>query len=384
MSIQITGSEYGTWWYKIMKNKTTLSTDKGKTWTTKDMGWSLPSRNWLPKGSVLAGSSPLNWMKAQIVDWWKFSAPNGIAATWIWMNRDNKNLPLRMMFGGSPPSPTTGDPKQLGFFQNYSFTYFPSFEKTKSSNISDNWHNANIEGFVFGNPQNFVKPIWNSNFGMTTFMTPVNKKYNPLPTRVLYKWKDDEDYQDLYDRVQNTVMQYTYNPNSQQATEVALQFGVAPGEYKQPSEDTGTFFSYVLNSDQTQNCSRMPLGQEPPNWFYIKGVNGTLHATVTDNSVLGPNETVMIMTVLFPPSDAYPQGRYLWTWYSLLDATGKHSRPITFMESGPSASAGADLSLADYFDYKEFNEEISSDYFTVPNACQIKNNEPLLNNSCSF
>ena len=33
---------------------------------------------------------------------------------------------------------------------------------------------------------------------------------------------------------------------------------------------------------------------------------------------------------------------------------------------------------------EEFNEEISSDYFTVPNACQIKNNEPLLNNSCSF
>src|SRR5882757_2406490 len=45
LSAQIAGCLYGTWWYMITPEGTRLSTDQGRTWSTVDMGWSLPS-NW--------------------------------------------------------------------------------------------------------------------------------------------------------------------------------------------------------------------------------------------------------------------------------------------------------------------------------------------------
>ena len=36
---------------------------------------------------------------------------------------------------------------------------------------------------------------------MTAFMPPVNEAFNPLPTRVLYNWKSDQDYEVTSDRI---------------------------------------------------------------------------------------------------------------------------------------------------------------------------------------
>jgi hypothetical protein len=80
---------------------------------------------------------------------------------------------------------------------------------------------------------------------------------------------------------------------------------------------------------------------------------------------------VVVISIIFPPGPGYPQGRYLWTWYSPFPGSdGTHSRPVTFMESASSiAEGGTSLALADYFDYKELATEIDPICFQIPDAC---------------
>lgn len=374
MAVKISGCEYGTWIYLVYPDRTELSTDGGRTWTQVDMGWSLPSTNWFAGTAtepVCVGTSYLNWMQAQEVNWWKAPVPNSNASTWYWFNAsgDSAGLPFRLMFGQPPPQPTKGDPDQLALFQMYSFTYFPKFVgiKTEPGEADANLSDMGIEGFECGNPHGYQKVIWNTNFGMTTFMTPVNETSNPLPTKVLYKWKGL--YRVLTDRAQNTLMWYTYNPNSGLLWEEALMFGAALHGTPPPHSGSGFIIDTLQNG--SQKCSTLPLGQEPPNWAYVPGVDGTIQATITNNSTLCPNNTVVVISVIFPPGPGYPQGRYLWTWYSPFPGSdGTHSRPVTFMESASTITeGGTSLALADYFDYKELATEIDPGCFQIPDAC---------------
>jgi hypothetical protein len=384
LSAQITGCSYGSWWYMISPTGTSLSTDQGHTWTSVNIGWSLPTTNWFCEAAekaICAGTSPLNWMSAQKVNWWKIPVPDSNAATWYWFNTDgdSANLPFRLMFGQPPqnqPQPIMGDPAQLALFQMYSFTYFPSFQSINLPQRARNWINLVIRGFEPGNPKGYQMPIWNNNFGMTTLMTPVDAASNPLPTRVLYKWALDSEYNVLTDRAQNTLMWYKYNPNSKLFWEEALMFGIAPSSVAPPPY-SGSSFLIDLLTDGSSSCKTMPLGQEAPDWAYSPGVNGEIQACITDNPSLCPNNVVMVISVLFPSSDEYPQGRYLWTWYSPLpDSNGTHSRPITFMESASTIEeGGTSLALADYFDYQEFEDEIGSNCFQVPISCLQESDE---------
>ena len=91
-----------------------------------------------------------------------------------------------------------GDPTQLAFFQMWSFTYFPLFQSydagSEATAKPTTFTAPSIPGFTVGNPNGYQNFVWNLNFGMTAFMTPVNEAFNPLPTRVLYVWKSDADY----------------------------------------------------------------------------------------------------------------------------------------------------------------------------------------------
>jgi hypothetical protein len=370
MSVQITGLSYGTWWFKVMPEATVLSTDEGSTWQEVDMGWSLPSTQWLTAPTFFA-TSCLNWMEAQQLDWWKQAVPKSNATTWFWFTSGDSTsgLPFRLMFGAPPPSPVYGDPGQLALFQNFSFTYFPSFFATPNPAV-DTWSPPVIPGFQAGNPAGYKLVIWNGNFGMTTLMTPVDSASFPLPTVVFYEWKPDDAYQVLTDRAQSTVMQYDLNPASPVAVQQALMFGAAPPGIPPPPH-SGASFLYTLNKDQSEQCQPMALGAEPPDWAYVPAVDGVIHACVTDNPTLCPEQTVTIISVTFPPSDEYPQGRYLWTWYSPFPGSdGTHARPVTFMESASTiAEGGTSLALADYFDYKEFTQPIDPATFVIPGAC---------------
>ena len=379
LSVQITGLEYGNWWYKITPGKTTVSTDRGATWTTVDTGWTLPTTQWLGNDASYFSTSYLNWMEAQQVEWWKQPVENSNATTWIWFDQ-NTRLPFRMMFGAPPPSPTKGNPVQLALFQNFSFTYFPSFAANPSPNITT-WQPPVIEGFQAGNPNNNKLMKWNDCFAMTTLMTPVDSKSMPLPTLVLYQWKPDDEYQVFSDRTQCTMMSYEYNPQAGFQTQVAMLYGIAPASVNPPPPLAGSgyifnetiFLTRSVPAPIVWSCNNIGLGEEPPNWASITAADGTIHATVSSNPALCPNEQVDIISVIFPPTKEYPQGRYLWTWYSPFPGSdGSHSRPVTFMESASNiAEGGTSLALADYYAYAEqpIGTWFDPAYFQLPAIC---------------
>jgi hypothetical protein len=377
LSIQVVGLDSGTWWYKITPSNTSLSIDKGKTWSQVDMGWDLPTTHWQNSSATYFKTSYLNWMKAQQVDWWKQPVPNSLATTWIWYDTITK-LPFRMMFGAPPPTPEKGAHDQLAFFQNFSFTYFPEFYATNSPNI-DTWQDPIITGFSFGNPDHQQLVVWDTCFLMTTFMTPVDSKSFPLPTAVLYQWKPDNEYRQAGDRAQATIMSYEYNPSAGFQTQVAQLYGVAPSSIKPTPPLAGQGYIYnetifLVRGYPTPivwSCDNIHLGQEPPDWARIPAVEGSIQAVVSNNKALCPNQNVNIISVLFPPAKEYPQGRYLWTWYSPFPGSdGTKSRPITFMESASTiAEGGTSLALADYFQYIPSPVWFPQEFFALPAIC---------------
>lgn len=379
-SIQITGLSYGTWWYKVTPDGTTVSYDQGGTWSAIDIGWTLPSTSWMQSNASYFKTGYLNWMEAQEAEWWKQPVAGSNATTWIWYDAATR-FPFRLMFGAPPADPVKGDPNQLALFQNFSFTYLPSFTATNNPNIST-WQPVDIPGFQAGNPNNYKLVEWNDRFSMTTIMTPVDSASFPLPTAVLYQWKPDDQYVTTADRTQCTIMSYEYNPQAGFTAQVAMLYGVAPaGVQPPPFAGNGYIFNemvYVVRGFPTPivtSCENIGLGQEPPNWASIPAVDGTVHATISNNPALCPGEVVNIISVLFPPTQEYPDGRYLWTWYSPFPGSdGSQARPVTFMESASSiAEGGTSLALADYFEYVESPFWFPSEFFDLPLLCQSKN-----------
>jgi hypothetical protein len=382
-SAQIAGCSYGTWWYVVTPEGTSLSTNKGDSFAPVEMGWSLPA-DWFGAQighASCAGSSPLNWMPGPRVEWWKLpvnpvpGSPS--AATWMWFD-SSSGAPVRMMFGIGPPKPTMGDPTQLALFQMFSMTYMPEFAATAPARMPTVWETPTFPGFSVGNPRNFANFSFDSNFGMTAFMTPVNEAYNPLPTRVLYVWKSDADYVLASDRSQSTLMQYSYNQFSGQtiARQVALLTGPAPQGVQPPAtSDQGFLINYYSLVDIAPTClgaGKFPFPQEDPTWVSEPAVKATICATIADNPVVSPGSTVTIFSVLFPPAPPnYPEATYLWTWYAPLDASGKSSRPVTFMQSQSGVGVGTSLALADYFYYHAFEQPIDPSNFAVPACCPV-------------
>jgi hypothetical protein len=383
LSIQVQGLEYGTWWYKITPQRTTLSFDQGTTWDSIDTGWTLPTTQWLTSNSCFFATGHLNWMRAQEVDWWKTSLPHSRAATWIWFDHIT-GFPFRMMFGCPPPSPTRGRPEQLAFFQNYSFTYFSSFEAVHDPNVNV-WATPIIQELKSGNPDDWQLPVWENCFSMRTIMTPVDSNSFPLPATVFYQWKPDNAYHDTTDRCQATVMSYEYNPGAGCNTEVALLFGIAPrGIDPPPHAGSGYIYretdSPILHHHKKIiSCRNIGLGQQPPYWARIPAIEGLIHASVSDHKALCPGRNVNIISVLFPPISGYPQGRYLWTWYSAFPGSdGTASRPVWFGESASNIREGGTcLALADYFEYNIPQTWFSGELFKLPDMCTKGKNSPL-------
>lgn len=369
----LVGSSGRRWWYRVTPQGTEVSTD-GSRYTPINIGWKIPTTDWFGNESSKAkcsGTSYLNWMKAQKVDWWKIPVGNSNPppATWMWFDHTT-NFPVRLMFGQGPvASPGMGDVNQLAFFQMFSFTYFPSFEKLTSNPLNTPIVPPVVEGFSFGNPNNYELFTWNTNFGMTVFMTPVNEEFNPLPTRVLYNWRPDSQYKVSSDRSQSTLMKFTYNPKNPFTSQQALLTGPAPSGITAPANSGAGFLINYLGDKITKaiGFANFPFPQQAPNWVQIPAVQGKIQATIIGNPVLCPNKRVTIVGVLFPPSGSnYPDSTYLWTWYSPINGSGSSSRPVTFMQSQSGVGLGTSLALADYFDYEEFTAPIPPCNFAVP------------------
>ena len=382
-SVRVGGCE-DTWWYMVTPEGTTVSVDGGKTWAAADMGWSLPT-NWYGAQAPnvrCSGASHLNWMMPQSRDWWVVPVPlpgdGPPAASWMWFDSAS-GAPVRMMFGNGPPSSVLGDPTQLAFFQMFSLIHFASFEALDASHPRPTvWEDPSISGLSVGNPKGYKPFVWPGNMAATTFSTPVNGLFNPLPSRTLYVWKKDRAYRTYTDRAQSTLMHYTYNttppPGKKRVAVVeSLLTGVAP-KGSPPDAHAGVGFLYTRNEDGSETCETggaFAFGQEPPDWLSIPGGHGTCEATIVDNPALCPNHTVTIWSVLFPPADKYPQGTYLWTWYSPLSADGTTSRPVLFMQSQSELNSGTSLALDDYYWFDTPWTPIDPVNFEIPPVCLI-------------
>lgn len=376
LSVQITGLEYGTWWYWITQVETRVSTDQGVTWTVVNMGWSLPTTNWVNSTARFFVTYPLNWAVQQEVDWWTQPVPNSPAATWFWFNNGGpaNGLPYRLMFGAPPPSPAMGDPNQLAVFQNFSFTYFPSFGAGQGTAM-DNWTPPNIPGLAPGNPNGWDLFTWPSSLGMSVVMTPVDAASLPLPTNVYYEWQPDPQYRTLTDRAQRTIMYYVANPGQGLINEQACLYGYAPTGVNPPPA-AGLGFIYDVKQTPPNKCCQLyaegvPIGQEPPDWP-ARG-DGVIFASIDYNPALGPGIPIIVIGVVFPPEPQYPQypdGRYLWTWYAPDPATnGQAAMPLTFMESAAGINVGTSLALADYNLYVPYSQPVPASLLALPSVC---------------
>ena len=382
MSICVVGLKTGSrWWYKITPSGVSVQINDG-AWEPAGIDWRLPGTDWLGAQATYFQTGYINWMEAQFCQWWKQPVSGSNATTWTWFDNAT-GLPFRMMFGAPPPTPTSADPDQLAFFQNFSFTYFPSIEPVGSPPPTDAWIEPEIAGFFNGNPNNWKLPVWNNHFSMTTLMTPVDSASFPLPTVVFYQWLEGSQYAVAEDRAQATIMSYEYNPQ-QGGSQVALLYGVAPpGVSPPPLAGKGFLYNQIIilvrgaPEPIVYSCDSMPLGAEPPDWARIPAVDGTIHATIEDNPALSPGQDTAVISVLFPPTKEYPQGRYLWTWYSPNPGSdGTVARPVTFMESASTiAEGGTSLALADYFDYAISPTPFPADYFACPPICLAQDDE---------
>ncbi|MEA3008563.1 MAG: hypothetical protein QOJ91_255 [Sphingomonadales bacterium] len=383
-SAQLLGSSGRTWWYIVDGGQTFYSTNQTRGGSperptkTTPTNWALPGTTWLTSAEArYFASGPLNWMKgAPSVDWWTQPASaqtNANAATWIWVDSAT-TLPVRMMFGAPPPTFDTGTLDQLALFQNFSFTYFPTFSPASLTSVPE-WSTPSIPAFNFGQPPDLEFFVWNSNFGMAPMMTPVNAASNPLPTQVHYHWTPDEKYQHLADRAQVTQMSYQFNSTarSDPRVDTVVMYGGAPTGMQNPPPFADQWVDYTINNAGFFSCTinpgAMAMGAEAPNWVSTPGEKGTIWATIDDDPVVSPNNFVALYSVLFPPSCQYPNGRFLWTWYSRNNdgSNGVNARPVVFMESASSISeGGTSLALADYYDYKIFADPIPPGTFSIP------------------
>ena len=381
-SARVAGCE-SNWWYLTTEQGTTLSKDGGKTWGALEIGWTMPS-DWFgaqAPAARCAGQSPLNWMSAKPRDWWVIPQPqpgdSPPYAAWYWFDSATGD-PVRMMFGDGPPRPDFGDPDRLAFFQMFSLICFSSFTRYGPGELArpTEWADPVIPGLSVGNPKGYKPFVWNTNSALTAFSTPVNGYFNPLPSRTLYVWKPDNRYATYTDRAQNTLMHYTYNQDLPHIGKPvdhveSLLTGQGPaGAPPQPHQGVG--FLYTRYDDGSETCetgAKFSFGQEPPNWLTLPHIVSACEATIVDNPALCPNTTITIYSVVFPPADKYPQGTYLWAWYSPLSKDGVSSRPVLFMQAQSALSQGTSLALDDYFYYDMPWTPIDPANFEIPPVC---------------
>ena len=169
---------------------------------------------------------------------------------------------------------------------------------------------------------------------------------------------------------------YPSSGYSQLNEPAASGFGPAPAAMQPPPADSATGFLITFDQTGGSTCiggSQFPFPQEPPNWTAIPAVEATIQATITNNPVIAPNQTVTVFSVLFPPAAPnYPEATYLWTWYVPQNATGTVSRPVTFMQSQSGVGVGTSLALADYFFYQDFVQPIPPANFDIPSSCSAQ------------
>jgi hypothetical protein len=350
---------------------------------TASSPFTVPSREWLDQGAVCVGQAPLLEKNQQ---WWKNPA-GSVGANWFWYNTDN-GLPFRSMYYADA-EPSTPVP----IYEHFTFNYFPSFKPVNSTNLgqllqmcqstarsatatqefsrpsieplmkrksgypkTDARLVAQIQSWIPGvtecSSPSALPPNWPDQLQVTAFMTAVSFQPNPFPTRIYYDWKA---------KSQNTTLYY-YPPTPKNYAQTAFLLG-----------DTG-YITNVAEGGVTTSCQQALPGPPVPDWKKVDGCE--CRAQIAPHTVLNPSDVPT--KILWCPTDLQLK-QVFWTWYS---DTGK---PVVFMQSNSSPTAGTGLNLADYHEWGP-GSVAPAGTFDLPKACQgkpkIPNAFPKACNNC--
>ncbi|XP_066929808.1 uncharacterized protein [Clytia hemisphaerica] len=373
MLIYVKGCLYGEWWFNVTTHATFVARNSSMQWKKIDLGWTLPGKNWIDPEDKYIGHSQLNWMNDEVdVDWWKKNYKN--TSTWTWFDRNNDGFPFRIMFSAPPRSNLKGEPDNLAFFQMYSFSFIVNAKPEPIHHSRLHIMDIGKIGLTCGNPDNFQVFNWTNHFSVSAHMIPVDYPHNPYPTKVYYRWNDDEEYTGApFDRSQSTIFYHDYNRFERMEGIRADLFGHWNSTTK-PRPGVGFLLKTAIDSRQTE-CSQMfagemPIAQQPPWWPQLGQANIQAIIRRPENAsdewrspLTGSDRTVAIIRVTFPSHlPNFPNSTSLWTWYDYTDfiQAKAAARPIVFMQSAPKFELGTSLALADFFDFHVLPDTVHS------------------------
>lgn len=338
----------------------------------------MPSRDWLDAKAECVGEAPI---LQRDVAWWK--SPSGDGANWYWFGTGNA-LPFRTMFYEDA---ARRDPVPV--YEHFTFNYFPVFEELQSTGLgaildlcqaagAENAATpADLGGFDVERPdaiaseaategivdaetmataQDWIPglepcssphdlpPAWPDKVQATAFMTAVSFPPNPFPTRVYYDWTHSPS-------AQNSSLYYYRPKDPSNHVQVALLKG-----------DTG-WIRIEDPQGRVKMCEQALPGPQVPNWKEVDGCR--CRAELRPGSVLNPSSERT--KILWCPTDL-SANQVFWTWYS------QRGRPVVFMQTNSSPTAGTGLNLADYYGWAP-GSTAPHDTFDLPAACDGK--EPI-------
>lgn len=324
-----------------------------------------PSRHWLSSGAVCDGEAPVGPKQTQ---WWKMRTPEGRSKR-QWYASDTR-LPWRVMFPDRSP-----DPAVIG---DYAITYFPDFAPLAETrlkrlrdfcvaharqpdqataaarsarqlmalgkDLSDSERSKRIQALIPGLSHKacagLVPPVWPNRFMMTGILTPVQFKWTPLPTQLIYDW----------DRAA-TLFGYLYEARTRPPTlEIVSVLKNKIG------------YSVERQPNRIFACGAKGPGVVRPNWMASAGCD--CKAVLDHNSVFGPDEVSEIRACPIKHLGLYP----MWTWYT------RAGRPILFTE--PHANSTG-LHIADYYRWL-VGAVMPQDAFDVPKQCTYQGTQARL------
>ena len=332
--------------------------------------FTVPAREWLNDKAVCVGQAPILTRDQQ---WWK--NPSGaVGANWFWYDTGSK-LPFRSMYYAKPTTPAP-------IYEHFTFNYFPTLKEVPSTNLgqllqmcqrsakaplaAQDYSRPSIEplmkksafpktdarliakiqtwipGVTECSSTGSLPPSWPDRTQLTAFMTAVNFQYNPFPTRVYYDWKKP---------AQNSTLYYD-PPTAENYSQLALLLG-----------DTG-YIAMVRQNGSISSCSQALPGPQVPNWNKVDGCE--CRAQIAPHTVLNPGDVPT--KILWCPTDLALR-QVFWTWYT------DEGRPVVFMQSNSSPTAGTGLNLADYYEWGP-GSVAPAGTFDLPQACQGQPKQP--------
>lgn len=359
MRASLVGLDYGAVDLLITEDKTyQLSGPSAapKSCTVLQRMYTLPTTRWLPDAATCDGEALVGTKKTE---WWKTPTADG-RTNWQWYAADTR-LPWRLIWGTRSLQPA--------IIGDYGMSYFPSFAPLAKTNlgqlrdlcaataqpasgaaalaptardlmtlapdIGESERAQRIQALIPGLSRKACEadkpPSWPQRFVTTGILSPVQHKYVPLPSLLVYDWQDTA-----------ALLAYMYDTRSTPATLEIVSL---------LKKDIGYSVERLPNGRLV--CAAKAPGALRPDWMANAGCG--CQGVLDHNPDLSPGETSRIRACPIKSEGL----RTIWTWYT------DGGRPILFAEPGATSSG---LNIVDYQQWSP-DKKMPPDTFAVPDIC---------------